>query len=46
MNVTIEQAYAEACQALGESVIRERLLSKALAEATAPQPQQPESAAD
>lgn len=41
MNVTIEQAYAEACQALGESIVRERLLSKALAEAQASQPQEP-----
>lgn len=27
MNVTIEQAYQEACLALGEAVVRERLLS-------------------
>lgn len=27
MNVTIEDAYAEACRALGESIVRERLLS-------------------
>lgn len=36
MNVTIEQAYAEACQALGESIVRERLLSKALSETQGP----------
>lgn len=27
MNVSIEDAYREACLALGESVVRERLLS-------------------
>ena len=27
MQVTIEDAYAEACRALGESVVRERLLT-------------------
>lgn len=27
MNVTLEAAYAEACHALGESIVRERLLS-------------------
>jgi hypothetical protein len=30
MNVTLQEAYDEACRALGESVVRERLLSKAL----------------
>lgn len=35
MNVTLDDAYAEACRALGESIVRERLLSKALAEAQA-----------
>lgn len=30
MNVTIEEAYREACTALGESVIRERLLTAEL----------------
>jgi hypothetical protein len=30
MQIPIEAAYAEACQALGESVVRERLLVKAL----------------
>lgn len=30
MEVTIEEAYAEACRALGESIVRERLLAKAL----------------
>ena len=32
MNVTIEDAYKEACLALGEALVRERLLSKAIAE--------------
>lgn len=27
MDVTIEDAYAEACQALGEAIVRERLLA-------------------
>lgn len=27
MNVTLEDAYAEACRALGESIVRERLVS-------------------
>lgn len=31
MNVSIEDAYREACQALGESIVRERLLAAALA---------------
>jgi hypothetical protein len=31
MNVSMEDAYAEACRALGESIVRERLLSQALA---------------
>lgn len=30
MDVTLEEAYAEACRALGESIVRERLLTKAL----------------
>ena len=30
MNVSLEDAYAEACRALGESVVRERLLSAEL----------------
>lgn len=30
MNVTLEEAYAEACRALGESVVRERLMSREL----------------
>jgi hypothetical protein len=30
MQINIEQAFAEACTALGESIVRERLLSKAL----------------
>lgn len=32
MEVSLEEAYAEACRALGESIVRERLLSKALQE--------------
>lgn len=32
MNVTLEDAYNEACRALGESIVRERLLSQALAQ--------------
>lgn len=31
IDVTIEDAYAEACRALGESIVRERLLSAELA---------------
>lgn len=27
MNVTLEDAYAEACRALGESIVTQRLLS-------------------
>lgn len=32
MEVSLEEAYAEACRALGESQVRERLLTRALAE--------------
>jgi hypothetical protein len=32
VNVTLEEAYAEACRALGESIVREHLLTKALAD--------------
>lgn len=32
MNVTLEDAYREACQALGETIIRERLLIRQIAE--------------
>ena len=35
MEVTIEEAYAEACRALGESIVRERLLSRAIQNAPA-----------
>lgn len=28
MNVTLEQAYEEACRALGEAIVRERFLSR------------------
>lgn len=31
IDVTIEQAYAEACRALGESIVRERLLQQHIA---------------
>lgn len=27
LNVSLEEAYAEACKALGESIVRERLLT-------------------
>lgn len=30
IDVTIEQAYAEACRALGEAIVRERLLAQHL----------------
>lgn len=32
IDVTLEDAYAEACRALGESIVRERLLTAALAQ--------------
>jgi hypothetical protein len=35
MNVTQEQAYAEACQALGEAVVAQRLIAKEVARLTA-----------
>jgi hypothetical protein len=35
MEVTLEEAYAEACRALGEAQIRERFLTRALNEAQA-----------
>lgn len=35
MEVTLEEAYAEACRALGESIVRERLLSRGIQNATA-----------
>lgn len=31
MDVTLEQAYTEACKALGEALVRERLLTQELA---------------
>lgn len=31
MDVTLEEAYKEACLALGEAMVRERLLTRALA---------------
>lgn len=30
MSVTMEEAYQEACLALGEAIVRERLLTRAL----------------
>lgn len=30
MDVSLEQAFAEACKALGEAIVRERLLMQAL----------------
>jgi hypothetical protein len=30
MEVTLEEAYAEACRALGEAIVRERLLARTL----------------
>lgn len=41
MNVTLEDAYREACLALGESIVRERLLQAELARRNTEQ--QPES---
>lgn len=35
MEIQINEAYAEACQALGESIVRERLLGRALQNAPA-----------
>ena len=35
MEVSLEEAYEEACRALGEAQVRERLLTKALSEANA-----------
>ena len=34
MNVTLEDAYAEACRALGEAIVRERLLTAELVRLT------------
>lgn len=31
MEITLQEAYAEACTALGETIIRERMLAKQLA---------------
>lgn len=42
MQVSLETAYREACLALGEALVRERLLMQALAEAEKPT-QQPGS---
>jgi hypothetical protein len=42
MNVTLEEAYAEACRALGESIVTQRLLSAELEKLTSQKPQQPD----
>lgn len=39
MNVTLEDAYAEACRALGEAIVRERLLTAELVRLTTPAPE-------
>lgn len=46
MNVSLEDAYAEACRALGESIVRERLLAQELGrrEAEDSMPEVPSSA--
>lgn len=36
MNVTIEAAYAEACRALGEAIVTQRLLSAEVIRLTPP----------
>lgn len=38
MNVTLEDAYREACLALGESIVRERLLTAEALRLTTPIP--------
>lgn len=40
MNVTLEDAYSEACRALGEAVVRERLLTAEIHRLTALVPQE------
>lgn len=35
MDITLEEAYREACRALGEALVRERFLTQALAAANA-----------
>lgn len=42
MNITLDEAYREACTALGEALVRERLLSKALAEQAADTTEMPQ----
>ena len=37
MQVSVEDAYAEACRALGEAIVRERLLSAELVRRTQPE---------
>jgi hypothetical protein len=41
VNVTLEDAYAEACKAFGEAIVRERLLTAEVARLTPPAPAQP-----
>jgi hypothetical protein len=36
MNVSLEDAYAEACKALGEAIVRERLLLAEITRLTLP----------
>ena len=40
MQVSLEEVYAEACRALGEAIVRERLLAVEVQRLT-PQPEQP-----
>ena len=39
MEISLEEAYAEACRALGEALVRERFLTRALAEKLTPAPE-------
>lgn len=39
MEVTIEEAYAEACRVIGEQIVQQRLLSR-VQQADKPQPEQ------
>ena len=38
MNVSLEAAYAEACKALGEAIVTQRLLSAEVQRLTPPEP--------
>jgi len=43
VNVSIEEAFAEACRALGESIVKERILTAEVARLTPPPvPEQPQ----